>query len=80
MVFSLPFLHLSPHCHVQATQWGEVGVGEEEEGEGEVNFASILEVLHGLMALEEIPKGVEVEVVGMDTCAVGVVVWWGNHM
>ena len=52
-----------------------------EEGEGEgVNFASRLEVLHVLMAHEEIPKGVEVEDIGKGKNAVEVVEGLGNQM
>lgn len=56
---------------------GVKAVGEEEEG---ANFASRLEVLHVLMVPEEIPKGVEVEDIGMDENTVGVVVGSGNQM
>ena len=57
---------------------GEVGVGVEGEGE-EANFACTMEVLHGLMAPEVSPKGVEVEGIGMDENAVEVVVGLGSH-
>ena len=56
------------------SQWGEV----EGEGEG-VNFVSMMEVLHGLMVLWEIPKGVEVEGIDKNMNAVGVVVGLDNH-
>ena len=72
------FLHLSLYNQMQVTQEGEVGV-EEGEGEG-VNFASRLEVLHVLMAHEEIPKGVEVEDIGKGKNVVGVVEGLGNQM
>ena len=70
---------MSWHPHVQVSQWVGVGVVEEEEGEGG-DFASMVEVRHGLMAPKGIPMGVEVEGTGMDVKTVGVVVGLDNHM
>ena len=50
--------------------------GEAEEG----NFASMLEVSHGLMAPEVTPMGEGVEGIEMDKNVVGVVVRLDNQM